>query len=430
MAPQHGGEGLVPRTGATGFPELVVAHHCWLVASWPYRWPPDVLPAHTLTGWTKDGRAADAERVKELRMTYCKKLREFEALEGKIIRAYWCFRAPSGVVLTEKEPERRGARRLVRAEPGIHIHRASDWLTMGVPAITQLLHHSDALAVRASLVLRGTARRIALESIFEQQSYLLGLVERRLSAAEERDGEVKSAALDGDRGRRLLRPRRKNATPAAPQLSSAATKPLVAASSEDPLIKAAKDDLVRIERYYDRAATRTGNVIYFLGMALGAIIVALVALGTALLAHADVVAAFAAGAIGAVVSVMVRMGTGNFRADYEVGRDKLLLLGFVRPCIGAIFGLAVYFALLGDLVQITPRGDGGANVYFYAFLAFLAGFSERWTHIILGGAQRTIESALGGPEDKTHRTEDAGRAAGGRSRQEAAAPAAAARDSR
>ena len=410
----------LPATGATLFPELVVAHHRWLVSSWPYRWPPDVLPAYTLQGWKSNPSTIEADGARQLRQKYRERLREFETLEGKIIRAYWCFRAPSGVVLTERSVgDQTGLkgrlRRFRRSKAEIHLHRASDWLTARVPAITELLHHCDALAVKVNEVLSGTARRIALEWIFEQESYLLGLVEQGLKDDEVRRGEI-AASADGHARRGRLRRWRRNAAPTAARLTPAAAKPLAVASSEDPLVKAAADEVVRIEAYYDRAATRSGNMIYFAGMALGALVVGVVAvlaaIGLSLTRRGDInigdfVAAFAAGAIGALVSVMVRMGTGNFRADYEVGRDKLLVLGFVRPAIGAIFGLAVYFALRGNLLQLAPQanaseGDGG-NFYFYAFLAFLAGFSERWTHIILGGAQRTIESALGrGDESGEH----------------------------
>src|SRR5207237_6094728 len=65
---------------------------------------------------------------------------------------------------------------------------------------------------------------------------------------------------------------------------------------------------------------------------------------------------YGAGAIGAVVSVMARMGSGkeeSFSLDYEVGRKAIRRIGSFRPVIGAIFAVVLYFALRGGLVQLS-----------------------------------------------------------------------------
>src|SRR5436190_23244935 len=71
------------------------------------------------------------------------------------------------------------------------------------------------------------------------------------------------------------------------------------------------------------------------------------------------VASYAAGAVGAVVSVMSRMGATpgpgrgqGFSIDFEVGRKSVRKLGALRPLTGAVFALALYFALQSNLLSI------------------------------------------------------------------------------
>jgi hypothetical protein len=76
-------------------------------------------------------------------------------------------------------------------------------------------------------------------------------------------------------------------------------------------------------------------------------------------------------------------GKGSFTTDYEVGRKIVRRLGSLRPFIGAIFAVAIYFAFAAKLIRLgtVPR-----TIYFYAFVSFLAGFSERWARLMLDTA--------------------------------------------
>src|SRR5256885_5514102 len=97
-----------------------------------------------------------------------------------------------------------------------------------------------------------------------------------------------------------------------------------------------------------------------------------------------------AGTIGALVSVMARIGSGQFRLDYDVGRRYPIFLGALRPVIGGIFGLALYFAVTSSLLDLFKLPtDANQRFYFLLVIAFLAGFSERWardTLLSFGGA--------------------------------------------
>ena len=49
---------------------------------------------------------------------------------------------------------------------------------------------------------------------------------------------------------------------------------------------------------------------------------------------------------------------------------------------------------MSKIFQITPPDGVPQAYYFYGTLAFLAGFNERWTHVILTQAERTIGATL------------------------------------
>src|SRR5438105_3199475 len=101
----------------------------------------------------------------------------------------------------------------------------------------------------------------------------------------------------------------------------------------------------------------------------------------------DLFIAVAMGALGAIISVMSRMaGRGSFSADYEGGRKMVRRLGSLRPFIGAIFALALYFGFASRLVQL---GTEQRTIDFYATVSFLAGFSERWARVMLDSTSGT-----------------------------------------
>jgi hypothetical protein len=191
------------------------------------------------------------------------------------------------------------------------------------------------------------------------------------------------------------------------------------------LVEHARAELLEIERYYDRAANKAARIVYFWGMLSGAAVAfALIAL-LALIVHMsfheldlddaavrNFFVCYTAGAVGAVVSVLTRMRReSGFTLDYEVGRGQSFRLGSFRPFIGAVFGLVIFFAIESDLLQLgVPDGDAAtdrsdASFYFLALLAFVAGFSERLTHVVLGRAEKTIAAAFenddGGGEQAT-----------------------------
>jgi hypothetical protein len=104
-----------------------------------------------------------------------------------------------------------------------------------------------------------------------------------------------------------------------------------------------------------------------------------------------------AGAVGALVSVLSRMSSGSdkFSIDFEVGRPLLRRLGLYKPLVGAVFGVALYFVLTSGLLLTDP--PEGKRLYFYGIVAFLAGFSERFTGVIFGDVERLISGQTAPP---------------------------------
>jgi len=165
---------------------------------------------------------------------------------------------------------------------------------------------------------------------------------------------------------------------------------------------AIEDELARVERYYVRAADRAAQIEYFLGM-LGGLMVLLAAaagLGVALplIEGLDVplpplVVSVLSGGCGGVVSVMARMSGGKLVLNHESGNGIIRLLGGMRPLIGAVFGAALYVLFEGGLLSLAPPEGSSDPVFFYAGVAFLAGFSERFAQDAIAGAGRGLEGA-------------------------------------
>jgi hypothetical protein len=356
VVPSSAGELASGQSGAVSFAELVRIHFEW---------------ERALQRGTPD---------EELEKRFRDKLEEFQKNEGTLLHAYWSRRRPSAVALTvnprrrtrlwrrargkaDRERRSRSEDAMTAKDVVIRLHRATDWLARE-SRIADLLHHCDTLGIRVGEILRGTSERIAMQWIFAVQSHLLGFIERTEGKAKEED--------------------------------------------IDAIVKAQEQELVQIEKYYDRAANKTARVVYFGGMMLGALYSAVLA-GLGALAlwvggwmeqpHVHGIETFfvsyAAGGIGAIVSVMFRMANEDkFDIDYEVGRPTVRRLGAFRPFIGAIFGVAMYFLISSGLPQVDLPNDEQA-FFYYGTVAFLAGFAERRTKVILGSAESTLEKSLG-----------------------------------
>jgi hypothetical protein len=293
-------------------------------------------------------------------------LQRFVAEHGKILKVYWCTSEASAVALTEKQGD-RVLGFLWRRPPSIRLHCATDWATRDAPELGHAIHTTETLAIRVSEVLHGTSERVAMQWLLSVAGYLLSVVDKV------------------------------HGKPKAAEVSRAAHR--------------ARAELKQVEDYYDRAGEKAGRLVYFWGMMIGVAALAVIAVVGAWVY--SLVADFqpksegtrmfficyGMGAVGAVISVLTRMASRGSEAwvDYEVGRPALRRVGSFRPVIGAVFAVVLYFALQSGLVQLTVDSANEQQlVYFYAALAFIAGFSERRARLLLGGATKM----LGGEDEE------------------------------
>ena len=284
---------------------------------------------------------------------YTAQLERFEDKEGTLAAVYWSTRNASAVALTVGRA-RHKRNPIVETDTDVRLHRVTDWVTKSAEPIAELLHECDVLAIRVREILRGTSQRIAMQWIYSVQEHALGFLER----SERRD-----------------------------------------VAKERAFVTTQRKELGRIEKYYLRAGAKAGRIVYVSGMiAAAAVIVAVcAALAIALSQSKDLwglkvealLLSTGAGAVGALVSVLSRMSgmSDKFTVDFEVGRPLLRRLGLYKPFVGSVFGVATYFLLVAGLLPADSSGD---SLYFYGVIAFLAGFSERFTGVIFGNAERLV----------------------------------------
>jgi tetrahydromethanopterin S-methyltransferase subunit G len=288
-------------------------------------------------------RPAAAARYRDTRAA-------FEARYGEIVGEYWSITEPSGVALTRKK-----APFVLRAlvDDTRRFHRSTDWVTRRAPALADVLFGCETLAIRITEVLRYTSENVALRRILAVASHLLGVVDRGGGKVEAAEAERIASELHGE--------------------------------------------LKAIDEYYRRAGVRIGRTVYTQGMVIGLFLVAALAAAFVLpLLSWNVtdwdpdlqalLISLGAGAIGGFVSVLQRMASEKFVVHYDLGKRTLYMLGSYRPVLGAVFGVFTYFLLASSLLETIPP-DGDHALYYYGSLAFVAGFSERFTRVLVKGVE-------------------------------------------
>jgi hypothetical protein len=280
----------------------------------------------------------------------------FESRYGEIASAYWATSEASGAAVTVKH-------RPWIFPDQVRLHWATDWVTRSTPKLDDLLYDCESLAVRVGEVLRDTSQRVAMQWLFTVISHVIGFAE-----------------------------------------TDAAKDP----ATVDAFVATQTAELKRVEEYYKNAAVRSGQIVYLAGALLGilppfALAFVVWILGATNQAGDTVrngFACFAAGALGALLSVMSRMNSGRVTVDWEFGKDTLRTMGSLRPVVGGIFGLALFFALKSGLVDLSLTGDSQRNFSFYILFAFSAGFSERLAQdMLLGSTLQRVTKKEDAPAD-------------------------------
>lgn len=279
----------------------------------------------------------------------------FERREGRILDLY-LGKQRSGAAITA-------------APQGSHcprMHRVSDQITADSPVIAGTIQDWEILAVRARS-LRGDNADVLMRWIFAATTYLIGVV-------------------------------------------AASPNHIVDPASEKEIRATQAKQIADATAYYGANASYSAYIAYFWGMMFGVFANSVIAIGCVeFVAHAvpwlwptvgvpqaiqaRAFGAVAAGAIGSLLSVMLRISAGNFAVNHDVGRLHIFIIGSFRPFIGAASGLALYLALGAGILKGQV---GSVDFFVVAIAAFLAGFSERFARGALLQTERTIVPSAAG----------------------------------
>ena len=147
---------------------------------------------------------------------------------------------------------------------------------------------------------------------------------------------------------------------------------------------------------------------YLYGLGTSAILLPVViwaVYGLATLAQSDRNAALlvltaSTGAIGAAVSVMLRVTRRNLEIGDDQQRWVLFISGVFRPILGAVFGAAFYVLTVGGLLPLDVPDDQTTEAFFFAGIAFLAGFSEQLAQDVFVRTGRTLGNGSSASPDQ------------------------------
>jgi len=309
--------------------------------------------------WEQQKRTGESDHPEAARR-YRKTRAAFEDRHGEIIGEYWSIMEPSGVALTHKKVPLLLSSII---DDNRQFHRSTDWVTRHNPQLADVLFNCENLAIRISEVLRYTSESVGLKRIMAVASHVLGVIDRDEGNVDET--EAKSIAAKENR------------------------------------------ELGEIRDYYRRAGARIGLTVYTQGMIVGLLLIAvLLTLVVVTLRHwvsvdwdsddTQIVVSIAAGALGAFVSVLQRISSdkSKFSVHYDLGKRTLYMLGSYRPVLGAVFGTFTFFVLASGILQTTaPDHQGRTALYYYGSLAFVAGFSERFTQVLAKNVEGLVPPA-------------------------------------
>jgi hypothetical protein len=98
-----------------------------------------------------------------------------------------------------------------------------------------------------------------------------------------------------------------------------------------------------------------------------------------------------AGGLGGVVSILARVG--QIADDRTTSAFVLYLTGLLKPIIGVAFAVFVYALLAAGLVTVGTLDPGKASPYFYAAIAFVAGFLEKLAPDLIDQVAKRVDPA-------------------------------------
>ncbi len=342
-----------------------------------------------LAKWIGSEETGPDEQRQQIKDLQSRLLERFELTSGRILDSEYGDTAAAGAVLLRRKDEdeadgaarnaaaatdgnaRRFGRRLATGSAQspesdvAHAPRAGDmdafvwwnWLHFDSTDASKLLSDVLFLRDRITTFLAGElprekdARDIALRRLYE--------IARDLLAAIDTEDQVQAAGNGNQR-------------------TSAQFE-----QSIDSLRERLNETQANYLAALQRLAQRTYISAVFVGFLGMVVLVGLFAVATLVWHFTDGwVAAGIGGVVGAVLSVLQRMGRG-LDLGPEAETVAIHQQGLARPLIGLLLGLASYVLLRGGIVSFTAPTAGADTILYYAGIAFLAGFSERFAQDML-----------------------------------------------
>ncbi|SDY33771.1 hypothetical protein SAMN05421504_105209 [Amycolatopsis xylanica] len=310
------------------------------MADEPFVLPKSPTPLELRREFIKAGQP----HFNEIRDKFCE-------VNGDIIEEHYYPDTPAAAILVRSRRERRlfGRRWFTKGAYKLHVNYSSAEAT---PSFAAALRSARQEEHKNSALLRSRAQEIFAQTIYSVIVHLLGILDLVSREREEASRDLTSQ----------------------PDLEW-----LDQRQSQEA--EAAEKDITEAKAFATSAVRNSAITFYIIGLPLGVALVTMLIFGLLLvrdLADGQLAVCLAAGAIGALLSVMTRI-TNNGQVDVAIERTRWMtvLAGAFRPAVGAVFGAAIYVLILGGLIPFKEAVGTGTTFYFTG-LAFLAGFSERW----------------------------------------------------
>ena len=302
----------------------------------------------------REGRDPDGAAIPHGEKQLCRQhfpglLEAYERKHGHICKSFFGHHAFVAAAITEKD------------ELEIVWSRQE---SVQSPAEVRLLSRCDELSYAAYHRLHIYDRRHCQQMIFSVVMELLRRIDRQ---CQEPAGEARQGQL-GELSERLD-------------------------EAEDFMLRSA---MRRTQSHYLKGML-AGTVAVLLGVGLLAALLS--ALGLAGSENAAAVLALSAGALGALISVLMRMTGGQFSMglptlDADMKKTDVQLVAAARPLIGAVSGVIAYSLVRSSLVPIDSPGSADPT-FMWMGVAFLAGFSERLAQDMFARSGRGLEGTVG-----------------------------------
>jgi hypothetical protein len=228
--------------------------------------------------------------------------------------------------------------------------------------------------LKARRILRGEDLRTSMETVFTVISYCLASLDMSARAAGKNESEKAAVAAERAQVLGLLK---SECEQAEEDLDAIVHRRAERTYFNSMLVTALVLVLAGIVASWMLASSRSFNTLYKFLLVTGV-----------------------AGSLGATISVMSRMTFGRFSLSQAIialqhgkrGARTLQVMGAIRPVIGAVFGIVFFVLERSGLLPLKLPESPAAMLYFYAAIAFLAGFSERWAQSTFKGVMATVDT--------------------------------------